>query len=237
MTDLERKLAETLREQAGKVTPNLDAAWADQVRRQHRPRRRRATVWLAPLAAVLVVLTSVLLATQVNDAQPPAPPANPGQELKLAKPEHQPFDQTMLTHGDMAILTEFAGQTDRWRVWAYTGVRSNATDRELFCVAAIPVGADLTSDAPQYGTKSPQCMALLPDGGKTVLAGYVGETGGPLPPGKAVYLLSSTMEQLRLYNAQGDLSQGKLVDRVASSYQVFLADVVPGSPPVRAEVS
>jgi hypothetical protein len=52
-----------------------------------------------------------------------------------------------------------------------------------------------------------------------------------------VYLLSSTVEQLRLYNAQGDLSQGKLVARVASRYQLFLADVVPGSPPVRFEVS
>jgi hypothetical protein len=236
MTDLERKLAEALRGQAEEVTPNLDAAWAEQVRRQHRPRRRRATVWLAPLAAVLVVLTSVLLATRVSDAPPPAHPAAPGQELKLAKPEYQPFDH-MLTQGDMAILTEFAGQTDTWRTWAYIGRQPNAADRELFCVAATPVDSDLAADAPQYGTKSPQCMALLPDGGKTILAGYVGETGGPLPPGKAVYLLSSTMEHLRLYNAQGDLSLGKLVDRVASSYQVFLADVVPGSPPVRAEVS
>ncbi|MEU8631028.1 hypothetical protein AB0C38_02590 [Amycolatopsis sp. NPDC048633] len=236
MTDLERKLAETLREQAGKVTPNLDAAWAEQQRRQRRPPRRRLTVLVAPLAAVLVVLTSVLLATRVNDASPPAQPANPGQELKLAKSEHQPFDH-MLTQGDKAILTDFPGQTDMWRAWAYVGAQPNASDRKLFCVAALPVGADLTADAPQYGTKSPQCAALLPDDGKTVLAGYVGETGGPLPPGKAVYLLSSTMEHLRLYNAQGELSQGKLVDRVASSYQVFLADVVPGSPPVRAEVS
>jgi hypothetical protein len=237
MTDLERKLAEALRGQAGEVTPNLDAAWAEQMRRQRRPRRRRATVWVAPLAAVLVVLTSVLLATQVNNDPAPARPANPGHELQLAKPEHQPFDHTMLITGRMAILTEFAGQTDMWRAWAYTGVQSNAPDRKLFCVAAIPVGSDLTSDAPQYGTKSPQCTTLLPDSGKTVLAGYVGEAGGPLPPGKAVYLVSSTMEQLRLYNAQGDLSQGKLVDRVASSYQVFLADVVPGSPPVRFDVS
>ncbi|MGK3200060.1 hypothetical protein [Amycolatopsis sp. MEPSY49] len=236
MTDLERKLAEALRGQAEEVTPNLDAAWAEQQRRQRRPRRRRLTVVVAPLAAVLVVLTSVLLATRVNTDPAPAPPANPGQELVLAKPEHQPFDR-MLTFGDKAILIEFAGQTDRWRAWAYVGTPPNSTGQELFCVAAIPVGADLTSAAPQYGTKSPQCMALLPDGGKTVLAGYVGEIGGPLPPGKAVYLLSSTMEHLRLYNAKGDLSQGKLVDRVASSYQVFLADVVPGSPPVRAEVS
>jgi hypothetical protein len=238
MTDLERKLADALRGHAEEVTPNLDAAWAEQQRRQRRPqRRRRASVWIAPLAAVLVVLTSVLVATQLNTAAPvPAPPANPGQELRLAKPEYQPFDH-MLTRGDKAILTDFAGQTDKWRTWAYTGAQPAAPDRELFCVAAIPVGADLTHDAPQYGTKSPQCMTLLPDDGKAVLAGYVGEIGGPLPPGKAVYLLSSTMEHLRLYNAQGDLSQGKLVDRVASSYQVFLADVVPGSPPVRAEVS
>ncbi|MEV6642832.1 hypothetical protein [Amycolatopsis sp. NPDC051371] len=236
MTDLERKLAETLREQAGKVTPNLDAAWVEQQRRQRRPRRRRLTVVVAPLAAVLVVLTSVLLATRVSTAPAPVAPAKPGQDLVLAKPAYQPFDH-MLTRGDKALLTEFAGQTDRWQAWAYTGKAPNGPDRELFCVAAIPVGEDLTSTAPQYGTMSPQCMALLPDGGKTVLAGYVGETGGPLPPGKAVYLLSSTMEHLRLYNARGDLSQGTLVDRVASSYQVFLADVVPGSPPVRAEVS
>lgn len=234
MTDLERKLAEALRGQAEEVTPNLDAAWAEQQRRQHQPRRRRLTVVIAPLAAVLVVLTSVLLATQLNTAS--APPANPGQELVLDKPEHQPFDQ-MLTRGGPAMVTDFAGQTDRWRVWAFAGVAMNAPARELFCVAAIPVGADLTRDAPQYGTKSPQCAALLPDGGKTVLAGYVGENGGPLPAGKAVYLLSSTVEQLRLYNARGDLSQGKLVARVASSYQLFVADVVSGSPPVRFEVS
>ncbi|MEU4248564.1 hypothetical protein AB0F15_14270 [Amycolatopsis sp. NPDC026612] len=235
MTDLERKLAEALRGQAGEVTLNLDAAWAEQQRRHRRSRRRRGAVWAAPMAAVLVVLTSVLLATQVNTAS--APPANRGQELQLAKPEYQPFDHRMLTDGDMAIITEFAGQTDRWRVWAYTGSQVTAPDRKLFCLAAIPVGADLTEGTPQYGTKSPQCTELRPDTGKTVLAGYVGEIGGPLPPGKAVYLVSSTPEQLRLYNAQGDLSQGKLVDRVASSYQVFLADVVPGSPPVRAEVS
>src|SRR6185369_2947571 len=158
MTDLERKLAEALRGQAEEVTPNLDAAWAEQMRRQRRPRRRRATVWLAPLAAVLVVLTSVLLATKVDTS--PAPPANPGQELKLAKPEYQPFDR-MLTQGDKAILMDFAGQTDNWRAWAYTGVQLDAPDRNLFCVAAIPVGADLTREAPQYATKSPQCMALL----------------------------------------------------------------------------
>lgn len=237
MTDLERKLADALREQAGELTPNLDAAWAEQLRRQRKPRRRRATVVIAPLAAVLVVLTSVFLATQVNTAAPPpAPPANPGQELVLAQPAYQPFDH-MLIQGRTAILMEFPGQTDRWRAWAYVGTPPTDPGRELFCVAAIPVGADLTSGVPQYGTKSPQCMELLPDRGKTVVAGYVGEAGGPLPAGKAVYLFPSTVDHLRLYNAQGDLSQGKLVDRVALSYQVFLADVVPGSPPVRAEVS
>ncbi len=85
MTDLERKLAEALRGQAGEVTPNLDAAWAEQQRRQRRlmrPRRRRAAVWAAPLAAVLVVLTSVFLATELNTARPPSP-ANPGGLLSL----------------------------------------------------------------------------------------------------------------------------------------------------------
>jgi hypothetical protein len=131
MTDLERKLAETLREQAEEVTPNLDAAWAEQVRRQRKPRRRRAAVWVAPLAAVLVVLTSVLMATELNTA--PTPPANPGQELMPAKPEHHSLDH-MLTRGNTAIVTEFAGQTDRWRVWAYAGAELNAPDRELFCL-------------------------------------------------------------------------------------------------------
>lgn len=50
MTDLERKLAETLREQGGEVTPDLAGAWAEQLRRQRRPRaaRRRLTVLVAP---------------------------------------------------------------------------------------------------------------------------------------------------------------------------------------------
>ena len=235
MTDLERKLAETLREQAGEVAPNLDAAWAEQQRRQRRPaRRRRTAVWIAPLAAVLVVLTSVLLATRLQSVS--APPANPGEPFTLPKPQHQPM-VGLLTRSGPAALTEFAGQTDRWQAWAFAAVQVADPGQDLFCVAAVPVGESLGNAVPQFGTASPQCVPILRNGGKTVLAGYVGEAGGPLPPGKAVYLLESTSNQLRLFDAKGDLSQGKWVGRAASSYQVFLADVVPGSPPVRAEVS
>jgi len=236
MTDLERKLAEALRGQAEEVTPNLDAAWAEQQRRQRRPRRRRLTVVVAPLAAVLVVLTSVLLATRVNTDPAPAPPANPGEPFTLPKPQHQPM-AGLLTRSSPTALTEFAGQTDRWQAWAFAAVAVADPGQDLLCVAAVPVGQSLDSAAPQYGTKSPQCVPLRHGGAKTVLAGYVGEADGPLPPGKAVYLLESTSNQLRLFDANGDLSQGKWVGRAASSYQLFLADVVPGSPPARAEVS
>ncbi|WP_103353895.1 hypothetical protein [Amycolatopsis sp. CA-128772] len=234
MTDLERKLAETLREQAGEVTPDLEAAWAEQQRRQQRrPRRRRAAVWGAPLAAVLVVLTSVLLATQLKVGQ--AAPVAPGQELVLAKPEHLPMADLLLMSSPVP-LTEFAGQTDRWRGWAFSTKRRQEPGRPLFCVAALPVDQPFDGAAAQFGM-SPQCVPFAPADGKAVLAGYAGEPGGPLPPGKAVYLLSALANQLRLYDAHGDLSQGRWVGRLADSYQVFLADVTPGSPPVRFDVS
>src|SRR4051794_24633863 len=100
MTDLERKLAETLREQGGEVTPNLDAAWAEQQRRQRRPqRRRRAAVWIAPLAAVLVVLTSVAVATQIPASAPTAPvaPANTPGTIPLAKLTYRPMGELQVT--------------------------------------------------------------------------------------------------------------------------------------------
>jgi DNA-directed RNA polymerase specialized sigma24 family protein len=65
----------------------------------------------------------------------------------------------------------------------------------------------------------------------------LGETFGPLPPDKAVYLLGSTANVLRLYDAKGDLSRGWWAGRPADSYQVFVAEVPAGSPPVRFAVS
>ncbi|EOD69656.1 hypothetical protein [Amycolatopsis vancoresmycina] len=233
MTELERKLAETLRAQAGEVTPNLDAAWVEQQRRQRRPRHRRSTVVIAPLAAALVLLTSVLLATLLNTAK--APTVTPAEELVLAKPEHLPMAELLLMSSPVA-LTEFAGQSDRWRGWAFSAERRREPGRPLFCVAALPADQPFDGAAAQSGM-SPQCVPFAPADGKAVLAGYAGEPVGPLPPGKAVYLLSAPANQLRLYDAHGDLSQGQWVGRLANSYQVFLAGVTPGSPPVRADVS
>lgn len=178
MTDLERKLAETLREQGGEVTPDLAGAWAEQLRRQRRPRaaRRRLTVLVAPLAAVLVVLTSVLLATQLNSAPTPVPPASRGQELTLPKPEYSPVG--LVEKGEPIALTDFAGQTDNWTSYA---VFASAMGTTLFCVEAFPkglTGAPVHGEvASQFGTKSPSCVPLSTG---TVCAGYVGETGGPL---------------------------------------------------------
>jgi hypothetical protein len=232
MTDLERKLAEALREQAGEVTPNLDAAWAEQQRRQRRPqRRRRASVWIAPLAAVLVVLTSVLVATQLNAAAPvPAPPANPGRELVLAKPVF--VEPVTLSGGSEPVrLVDFAGQTDAWTSYAVNP--ADQTGRTLFCVEALGKGTNHGTAGSQFGIKSPSCVPLST---AIVRAGYVGETGGPLPEGKAVYLVDPAVWQLRLYDAAGDLSQPKEVG-ILGPDRVFLADVKPGSPPVRFDVS
>src|SRR4051794_13849895 len=135
MTDLERKLAEALREQAGEVTPNLDAAWAEQQRRQRRPqRRRRASVWIAPLAAVLVVLTSVLVATQLNTAAPvPAPPANSGGSITLALPDYRSLSELQII-GTPVSLADFAGQTDGWTTYAFSATASGHGGTTLFCV-------------------------------------------------------------------------------------------------------
>lgn len=231
MTDLERKLADALREQAGQVTPNLDAAWAEQQRRQRRPRRRRLTVVVAPLAAVLVVLTSVLLATQLNDASPPPPqPATrPGQDLVLAPPQIAPAN---LSGGNEPVaLTDFAGQTDSWTSYAVDPV--DETGRPFLCVEAFAKGTTRGGPGSQYGIDSPSCA---PVSAGVVRAGYVGKTGGPLPAGKAVYLVDPAVRSLRLYDAAGDLSQAKPVASLGAN-RVFLADVKPGSPPVRFDVS
>jgi hypothetical protein len=231
MTDLERKLAEALRGQAGEVTPDLDAAWAEQQRRQRRPsRRRRAAVWVAPLAAVLVVLTSVLLATELNTAQPPPPqPATQaGQELVLTKPE---ISLPLSFSGEPKALIDFAGQTNTWT--SYASQSLDNTGRPVFCIEALPKGAIHGGTDSNFGTESPSCV---PVSGYPVSAGYVGKNGGPLPAGKAVFLVDRTVHTLRLYDAAGDLSQARAVAGVDLG-QVFLADVNPGSPPVRFEVS
>jgi len=232
MTDLERKLAEALRGQAREVTPDLDAAWAEQQRRQRRPpRRRRAAVWGAPLAAVLVVLTSVLLATQLNTAQPsPPPPAKqPGQELVFAAPEIAPKD---LAGGDEPVaLTDFAGQTDTWT--SYATNPADQAGKPWFCVGTFAKGTTHGGNGSQYGIESPSCV---PQSGGVVRAGYVGKNGGPLPAGKAVLLVDQTVRILRLYDAAGDLSPAKEVGALGRD-RVFLADVKPGSPPVRYEVN
>ncbi|WP_370969699.1 hypothetical protein [Amycolatopsis sp. cg9] len=227
MTDLERKLADALRDEADKVTPNLDAAWAEQVRRQHRPRRRRGAVWIAPLAAVLVVLTSVSIVTQVNTVQPPpAPAARPGQDLVLAKPVISPPSLDM---GDSMALVDFAGQTDAWT--SHAVVATGEGEARMFCVEALLKG--VTGGGPNYGTESPSCVPLE---GYPVKAGYVGKNGGPLPEGKAVFLTDRTVRELRLYDAAGDLSQAKALGALGPGL-LFLADVKPGSPPVRFEVN
>jgi len=231
MTDLERKLAEALRGHAGEVTPNLDAAWAEQQRRQRRPpRRRRTAVWIAPLAAVLVVLTSVLLATELNTAEPPPPqPAKqPGQELVLAKPE---VSLPLSFPGEPKALIDFAGQTDTWTSYASQSLDING--RPVFCIEALPKGATHGGTDSNFGIESPSCV---PVSGHPVIAGYVGENGRPLPAGKAAFLVERTVRTLRLYDAAGDLSQARAVAAVDLG-QVFLADVNPDSPPVRFEVS
>ncbi|WP_290062422.1 hypothetical protein [Amycolatopsis solani] len=230
MTDLERKLADALRTETSKVTPNLDAAWAEQLRRQHRPRRRRAAVWIAPLAAVLVVLTSVSIATQVNTVQPPpAPAARPGQDLVLAAPLISPSG--LVFSGEPKALTDFAGQTDAWTSYAtdaagFGGLR-------LLCVEALPKNATHGGPKSNFGIESPSCV---PTSGYPVKAGYIGKNGGPLPEGKAVFLVDRVVRELRFYDSAGDLTQARALD-VLGAGRLFLADVEPGSPPVRFEIN
>ncbi|MGW4059001.1 hypothetical protein ACWEGE_12015 [Amycolatopsis sp. NPDC004747] len=231
MTDLERKLAETLREQAGEVTPNLDAAWAEQQRRQRRPSRgRRAAVWIAPLAAVLVVLTSVLLATRLNTAQP-LPPAGPGERLVIATPEHLRMSE--LRDPSVAVsVVDFVGQTNAWTAHAFFAKAGNVTQ---VCVAAIPRNLPFSIEAPQYGLKSPTCVRM--GGSGRILAGYVGENLGPLPSGTALYVASGpSARTLKLYAANGDLSEARAIGMLGPD-RMYLADVDPGSPPVRFEFS
>jgi hypothetical protein len=237
MTDLERKLAETLRGQAGEVTPNLDAAWEEQQRRQRRPvrRRRRAAVWGAPLAAVLMVLTSVLLATQLNRSPAPLPPANRVVELNLAGFAHQDIDFSSVT--DVVELTDFVGQTGSWTAFAFQA-SVLGTGAGVVCIAAVPAGEKLRADIPQYGTKSPQCIpAQAMTAGEPVTAGYVGEIDGPLPPGKAVYFLDARVQNLQLFDRSGDLASAWPLGQRVRQNMVFLADVTPSWPPVRAKVS
>ncbi|MDS0133158.1 MULTISPECIES: hypothetical protein [unclassified Amycolatopsis] len=232
MTDLERKLAEALREQAREVSPDLELAWAEQQRRQRRPsRRRRAAVWVAPLAAVLVVLTSVSIATQVNTAQPPPPqPATqPGQELVLAKPVISP--ENLVGGNEPVALTDFAGQTNAWTSYAVNP--ADLSGRPWFCVETFLKGTTHGGTGSQFGIESPSCV---PRSDRVVRAGYVGKDGGPLPAGKAVILVSAEVRGLRLYDAAGDLSPAKEVGALGRD-RVFLADVKPGSPPVRYEVN
>ncbi|RSD20019.1 hypothetical protein [Amycolatopsis eburnea] len=230
MTDLERKLADALRAEAEKVTPNLDAAWAEQLRRQHRPRRRRAAVWVAPLAAVLVVLTSVAIATQVNTVQPPpAPASRPGQDLVLPKPVISPPGVNFV--GEPKALVDFAGQTDAWT--SYASDATDAAGQRMFCLEALPKGATHGGPESNFGIESPSCV---PVSDSPVSAGYIGKNGGPLPAGKAVFLADRTTQVLRLYDEAGNLSLAKMVGTLQRG-PVFLADVPPGSPPVRYEVN
>jgi hypothetical protein len=233
MTDLERKLAETLREQGGEVTPNLDAAWAEQQRRQRRPRmaRRRLTLVVAPLAAVLVVLTSVLLATQLQTAPSTAPaaPANTPGTVPLAKLTYRSMAELQVT-GTPIALRDFTGQTDHWTSYAFSAVVAGTPQ---FCVGAVPEGETLDPTQPQFGTMSPVCGEEV--GGATFLAGYVAETGGPLPAGLAIYLTVPSVTDLRIFAASGDLAFAKQVGRFFGNL-VFLADLGTSGAPSRFEV-
>ncbi|WP_410587520.1 hypothetical protein [Amycolatopsis sp. lyj-23] len=230
MTDFERELAEALRGQAEEVTPDLDAAWAEQQRRQQRPpSRRRAAVWVAPLAAVLVVLTSVLLATQLHTA----PPAQPGAPLVYSKFTPEPMP-SLFGQYDSVRLTDFVGQTNTWTAYAFrTEGRGGLT--ELLCVASVPTGRPLAIGIPLYGD-GPRCIPTedLPPHG--VRAAYIGDPLGPLPPDKAVFLTDPTLRTLRLFASNGDLTQARPVGRL-SDFLVYVADVTPGSPPVRFQIS
>ncbi|RSM45448.1 hypothetical protein DMA12_13360 [Amycolatopsis balhimycina DSM 5908] len=238
MIDLERKLAEALRERAGEVRPNLDAAWAEQQRRQRRSRaaRRRLTVVVAPLAAALVLLTSVLMATRLQLADSTLPASPPGEPFGLPKPVY--YDGSV-GFGSISFsrigtpVGEFTGQTDRWTTYAVTATTKTVPARTMFCLLASPGGVKPDGTSPQYGMKSPTCVPLST---AVVRSGYVGEDDGPLPAGKAIYLVDPAARELRLFDAKSDPSQAKAVGMLGSD-QLFLADVHADSPPVRFQVS
>ncbi|MBE1499758.1 hypothetical protein H4696_006858 [Amycolatopsis lexingtonensis] len=232
MTDLERKLADALREEADKVTPNLDAAWAEQLRRQHRPRRRRGAVWLAPLAAASAVLISVLVGDQLNTASPPTPasPMSPATTtVTVAAPQHVPSAVPSINGGPVGLMS-FTGQTDTWKAYAFTSHQN--LNWPLFCVAAMPDGQPFDKNAPQFGLRSPLCALYRTDANQVIFAQQVGEEGGPLPADRAIYLADCTVRELRLYNSEGDLSQAARVGQMLGMC-VFLADITAGKPPVR----
>lgn len=231
MTDLERKLAEALRGQAEEVTPNLDAAWAEQQRRQRRPRmaRRRLTLVVAPLAAVLVVLTSVLLVSRMNIAPAPTQPADGIEVLNLASFAPQPFDSLRVV--DVVELADFAGQTDTWSAFAFAAVKAGTGD-QMLCVAAVPAGQRLEAGAPQY-SGSPRCKSLPVTSPRPLSAGYVGEVGGPLPPGKAVFFVDPAVQSLQLFDNNGDLTQARVLGERLMENAVFLADMPPDTKLVR----
>ena len=235
MIDLERKLAEALRGQAEEVTPNLDSAWAEQQRRQRRSRaaRRRLRVVVAPLAAVLVLLTSVLLATRLQLAGPTLPASPPGEPFALPKPVYYDgsagFGSISFSR---APVGEFTGRTDHWTTYAVTATTKTVPARTMFCLLASPSGAKPDGTSPQYGMKSLTCVSLST---AVVRTGYVGEDDGPLPAGKAIYLVDPAVRELRLFDAKGDPSQVKAVGMLGAD-QLFLADVHADSPPVRFDV-
>ena len=131
---------------------------------------------------------------------------------------------------DSVAVTDFIGQSDNWTAYAVSGHAESG--QAVLCFTSAPKGVKLGDAGSRYGLVAP-CVALS---AAVVRAGYVGEVTSPLPVGKAVYLVDPAVRELRLYDAAGDLSQAKAVGKLGEN-QVFLADVKPGSPPVRFSVS
>ncbi len=81
-------------------------------------------------------------------------------------------------------MTDFSGQTDNWTAYAFSATTVALARPALFCVAAVP-----TCAGSRIGVAVRDQVALVRPAlvGRRA-AGYVGETGGPLPADKAVYL-------------------------------------------------
>jgi hypothetical protein len=184
MTDLERKLIETLREQAEEVTPSADA-WSEHQRRMlsrnRRPSKRSLTVVLAPIVAVVVLVTAHVFLPQV-----PVPQVGPADQSRTYMHVLRgPFEVSRAIVGGEAWVAYFA------RVGLVTS-GPNVFD----CFFVVPQGSRtdqlaVASALPGY----PQCDTKPTRSGDALLTAPVQK----YVLSRTVYVVSSKVQALRVF--------------------------------------
>ncbi|SDW52146.1 hypothetical protein SAMN05421504_101809 [Amycolatopsis xylanica] len=204
MDEFEQRVRATLGELADSV-PASPHAWAEQNRRRGRKQRSRRETVLVAVAASVVLIAAVLVPSMLIRQDREQTPASQGP---VPGPVYVPEQGAELLAGPFVLTTSVHnGQT--WNAVAYLVSGDKATRSPMLCTwfgaagTAIAGAGPGSTCYPLPADKTPQPAVAghgLPDG-----------AAASPPHGVWVFVTTSRVASLRVYNRDGGMSKPRLV--------------------------